>query len=404
MHINKELDYKVIFKLICACLAVSTTIWCCYEFGKNEDMCEVSYKRFLQDAQSIYPDVTVIIPYQLNKIEFEKLGIGINISTFEQILQGELWDDEMLKVPLEDVRIKSENYLIASCAMSSYLDECRPIETINQNILLGGSMGHAFQLPRDRLTAYARFRFRKSVFSNGIFPVNHELMITFQYPNRVYRSQGSLFDISEEFSNDIDIEEEKHKNHVIEFRMRDMEVLQRRQKKGGKCLVDHDYDKKKQEEMMLEVGCRPYFWNHTMIDRICRTQQENEHLLKRNMEIWNRLKQTEDNDIPPCKEIQKLQIDHTIKRAKTHSNQKYDFKDIGPKDIGNGTWFEITLRIQTDTFKEIKQKRAYTTQSLIGNIGGYLGLFIGFTLLDFFNYMIKLHTKLMNCIYSPARD
>ena len=74
MHINKELDYKVIFKLICACLAVSTTIWCCYEFGKNEDMCEVSYKRFLQDAQSIYPDVTVIIPYQLNEEQFENMS------------------------------------------------------------------------------------------------------------------------------------------------------------------------------------------------------------------------------------------------------------------------------------------------------------------------------------------
>ena len=40
---------------------------------------------------------------------------------------------------------------------------------------------------------------------------------------------------------------------------------------------------------------------------------------------------------------------------------------------------EIRLEIQTDTFKEIKQKRAYSPQSLIGNLGGYLGIFIGFT-------------------------
>ena len=52
------------------------------------------------------------------------------------------------------------------------------------------------------------------------------------------------------------------------------------------------------------------------------------------------------------------------------------------QDIGNDTWFEIRLEIQTDTFKEIKQKRAYSPQSLIGNLGGYLGIFIGFTLLD----------------------
>ena len=401
MDTNNESNFIVICKIICICLAVTTTVWCCLEFGKNEDMCDVSYKRFLQDNQSIYPDVTVLIPYQLNETAFEMLGLGINVSTFTRILQGQEWDDEMLRIPLEDVRLKSDNYLIASCAISSWLDGCRPIETINEKIFLGGSISHAFQLPRDKLITYASFRFRKSIFSNGFFPVDQELMITFQYPNRMYRSQGSFF----YFKNGFNIEDEKYKNHTIDFKMRDMEVLQRRQKRGSECLEDYDFDERKKEEMMREVGCRPYFWNHSTIDEICRTQQQFNHLMRRNSEIWSRLKQTAENDIPPCTEIQKLQIDLSIEATKISFDQEHtELTDIKVKDIGNDTWFEIKLSIQTDTFKEIKQKRAYTPQSLIGNIGGYLGLLIGFTLLDLFKYIMTIHSRIMNCISSPAQE
>ena len=70
------------------------------------------------------------------------------------------------------------------------------------------------------------------------------------------------------------------------------------------------------------------------------------------------------------------------------------------QDMGNDTWFEIRLEIQTDTFKEIKQKRAYTPQSLIGNLGGYLGIFIGFTLLDLFKCMNKGSSKFKKYVSS----
>ena len=391
-YLNNEPNFEVIFKIVSFCGAIATTIWCCYEFSKNEDMCEVYYKRFLQDDQSIYPDITVLMPYQLNETAFRQLRTGINISTFKEILQGTHWDDEILEIPLEDVRLKLSDNLMSSCILSSYLNPCSSIETINNKMFLGGAISHAFQLPRDRLTTYATFQFRTAMFSNGLAPAQHELMISFQYPNRVYRSQGSLFQI-EWPSN----EEEKRENYVIDFKMRDMEVLKRRQKRGSACLEVHDYDEKKKEDMMLDVGCRPYFWNHSTIDNICKTQKEMQGLMSRNAEIFYRLNQKE-SDIPPCTEIQKLQIDHNVKTtnmtfAEEHTKQKN-------VDVGNETWFEIRLEIQTDTFKEITQKRAYTPQSLVGNLGGYLGLFIGFTLLDLLKSLLAMYSRLRNYLSS----
>ena len=343
-------------------------------------------KRFAEDDQSIYPDLTILLPYQVNETAFQKIKTGLDISTFKRILQGVYWDDEILKIPLEDVRLKLEDYLMSSCILSSFMHPCSAIETINHEMVLGGTISYSFQFPRNQLTTYASFQFPKSIFSNGIAPAKYELMIAFQYPNRVYRSQGSLFEIQWPLN-----EEEKHNNYVIDFKMRDMEVLKRRQKRGSACLEVHDYDEKKKEDMMLEVGCRPYFWNHSTIDRICRTQKEIQGLMSRNVEIFYRINQKE-SDIPPCTDIQKLQIDHEIKTTTmTFVEEHTQQKNV---DVGNETWFEIRLEIQTDTFKEITQKRAYTPQSLVGNLGGYLGLFIGFTLLDLLKSLLSVYSRI----------
>ena len=84
--------------------------------------------------------------------------------------------------------------------------------------------------------------------------------------------------------------------------------------------------------------------------------------------------------------------------------RKNNLSENEPKNIGNDTWLEITIRIETDTFKEVKQKRAYTPQSLIGNIGGYLGLFIGFTILDLVDFMTLFHSKILSCHSTPSID
>ena len=39
---------------------------------------------------------------------------------------------------------------------------------------------------------------------------------------------------------------------------------------------------------------------------------------------------------------------------------------------------EIELVFKTAAYKEIKQDRAFNIESFIGNVGGYVGLFLGF--------------------------
>ena len=105
----------------------------------------------------------------------------------------------------------------------------------------------------------------------------------------------------------------------------------------------------------------------------CKTQKSFQDIFAQHVEKMSRTRKTGTN-IPPCLDLQKIQMD-------------YVEEDISPTVISqvamytNDTWFEIKIDILTDTFKEIKQVRAYSGQSLVGNMGGYLGLFLGYALL-----------------------
>ena len=53
--------------------------------------------------------------------------------------------------------------------------------------------------------------------------------------------------------------------------------------------------------------------------------------------------------------------------------------------MANESYFHIQVHLPQTRFREIKQIRAYDIESLVGHIGGYMGLFLGYALLNFPN-------------------
>jgi len=63
-------------------------------------------------------------------------------------------------------------------------------------------------------------------------------------------------------------------------------------------------------------------------------------------------------------------------------------------------FFVLNINFQSPTFKEIKQVRAYSTQTLVGNAGGYIGLLLGYTIREipmFLRYLYEHFMKKFNC-------
>ena len=89
--------------------------------------------------------------------------------------------------------------------------------------------------------------------------------------------------------------------------------------------------------------------------------------------------------------IEKLQIEYTEENIQSVE------EDSNNDDDG---WFIIQFDLVPNNFKEIKQVRKYSVQSLVGNGGGYIGLCLGYALwnlptiiLGIWNHAKHIHVR-----------
>lgn len=139
------------------------------------------------------------------------------------------------------------------------------------------------------------------------------------------------------------------------FQMASIEILKRRNKHNRKCLTNwKDYDTLALESFLRSVGCRPpYIENYHEIP-FCNTK---ERIKEAHYDGFGYVKAKSVLD--PCQEMPFI-------------NYKHDFIKPDPGDKA------YVLSISYPPMaKIITQSQAVDAHSLIGNIGGYIGLFLG---------------------------
>ena len=67
----------------------------------------------------------------------------------------------------------------------------------------------------------------------------------------------------------------------------------------------------------------------------------------------------------------------------------YIFSSGKPEDF-----FLLRIIFKLPLFKEIRQTRAYSFQTLVGNLGGYIGLFVGYTIKEIPVFMRFLYENI----------
>ena len=167
---------------------------------------------------------------------------------------------------------------------------------------------------------------------------------------------------------------------VMEIRVHadGIEVLQRRSRLGDECSPYSNYwnyDDKTLLESISHEKCRPPYWNATFGSELCETKQELRGLA---MQVWNRY-HGNLNATPPCRELKQILVE-------------YDYKDTERTD---GSFYNLRVMFLNPTFKEIKEIQAYSFGNFVSDVGGYLGLFLGYALVQIpeFVYMMYKDSK-----------
>ena len=120
---------KVLFKLFCIVGTLVMTSFCLHKYFKNDSVVSVSYKRFHDTPDDVYPSISLCFqspksgPFldtdDIKKKDIRSMMTGI--TTFNKSLLGNLtYEDMTIKLKIETIRygILSRNFVQIPCANS----------------------------------------------------------------------------------------------------------------------------------------------------------------------------------------------------------------------------------------------------------------------------------------------
>ena len=367
-----------LFRLLCLFCATTLCIYCIFEYSQNRDLSEISFVKFQGTGINIYPQLSLCVWQEFIESELKKINSDFNSMAYENFLKGDIWDSRMIDLDFDKVRTKAENYVLHTCSQSSFKSPCDVKTGISTHILFWGVTCLSLHAIPDKRLFAASMWLNSSVFGNdGVrSPYDHKFVVFVSYPQQVTRFTYNLghWDIRN-----------STEPYSMNFKVKDVEVLRRRNKLQSRCSDWKNYDTIVEEQALSYIGCRKFRgqtdkYLPSLADYpACRSKEKFQLSTKILFDDIVSDSQTFLNITPPCSEIKRLNVvfqeeeTNVVRENNNFPSTKNKLKQ------GNG-WFRVTVQFIKNEFKEIKQMRAYSSQSLVGNAGGYVGILVGYSI------------------------
>ena len=380
------------FVLFCVIATLSLTTYCLYRYSLDEDLSLVSFKKYHQDRDSVYPAVSLCFTDYLNSSAFQNI---LHEKEYKKFLRGSVWEDYGCgfgNINYEDAVIEI-NQFILEIRQASYSQELNTYLEKSYRPRMGTDQWkptfyRSFSFPRwkcwtfevsyheNELVTYFSMILKSDIFKDSIRKEFGNFMIILSYPGQLAGARVS-----------------KYKWRPISYPMYTMNigiqnvmVFKKRNKKEESCHEDwRNSDTLIKKKLVEIIGCRPSFYDiSTNLPQCDNYTKYAEVIRKHGYEVTQE----------PCQKIEKVLFiyeEHT---------RHFNGSSFGLKE--NTSMFEIELEFQGDTYMEIAQTRSYDVESLVGNGGGYVGLFLGIALMQFPTALRKCYHLLRAVVIKVA--
>ena len=358
-------------------------------YFRNEDASVISFRKFNQRPEDIYPDFTFCIENGIFGPRIKELGM--NKDNFSNILKGK---------GLLDPTNESINGTVIHMDPKSYfrnLDDIVKSFTIRTDInttSIETSNLKSFFLATHNDPKTQCFT-RHSILERGsnirrreeklkIFvglPDNAELDITFKMfvhmPLQLIRNIKSSV-VDHAFSPT----HQGVKSGAITLTIPSLTVLRRRSTNSAPCIKENNDDSFVARNRIIEkIKCYPMYWK-TFIDEnsqieVCKTANELQKVYK-NIQTMDHVLLM---DTQPCNS---MLIPLSIR------------KDINDSDFAG---IDLTILYPTSEYQEIVNVRDFDFNSMFSGIGGFVGIFLGYSLLQTTDLMKSKSFKLLVRFY-----
>ena len=373
MSLRKMEAFRLSMKLICISGLICMVGYWLYKFGiEDRDIGVVDYQS-LDETDVGRPVLAICVKNPFLDDEIRLVDSKLNDTIYEKYLIGDLDEPKFHDIEYENVSLDLNEYLVE---MAYYhRDGSRTITTKHKkrhesifNGIINGEFVKCFSPQMETKETYSiktvKYVYNKSRIFNDLGDSVGEdgrILISLYYPGQFLMKlddHNTIDSISMWINAEID----------------DIEFLRARKKRSRDCMVDwKSYDALVLNKHIEKKGCiAPYHGHHNSFLR-CRNKTE------RKRYVYDSDKAKTSYYPPPCHRISKLRVDFDTCR---HVDMRtcglhVDMRIFDPHSTGGPNLWIFLITYHNHWMKIIEQSKEVDIHSLIGNIGGYVGLFLG---------------------------
>ena len=399
---------KILFRFVCFCSAIIMTITMVLRYYENGDTSTISYKRFVVN-QEAYPTFTICLtghPKLVITDKIKELHLTQNdylsmlkgsialtnksIDQFRTVLNSQFED---MAIPLASIitKIKFERN---DKSESIWYEKQRETDDgsmldIDNFIFISYIDPDLFCFSRkvelEKLSARKKDEvvLHFSSLNDALYSGDAKLKIFFHIPGQLARNfeqPSQVFKLTDLTEESLGIQ--------MSLSLAYVSVLKKRPDSIKRCNQSLDKDDDEfRRRIVQEVGCVPAYWKNNLNIKqdLCNSSQKLQsfyNLIQSPMKVFQRYN-------PPC-------------------NEALIIAKVETKKLTRDDRFSLSISIMytTETYQEIRNERAFGIEALGSGVGGFIGIFLGYSLLqvpELFEIDWKTYTKFFWEIFSPIK-
>ena len=401
--------YPRVYESVCWLATILLVGYSIVVYLQNCDVSRISERKFNSTSKDIYPSISLCFGNVLDK---ESLKFhGINETSYRRFLIGNEWNETFPEINFDEVSIDLEYYLLGievyregynrDALKEDYLlfdNTQQHNERVQEKLgwkpklyqdaapywgMIQKCMTlHIRELP-PRTLSWVTMAMSKSVFQNENRPgapiySKDAFSVELHYPGQRYR-----FVQRKPSWNEKEPQSTSMTSYGMTFRINDVTVMEQRNTRNNPCNESvFEEDEVLKTNLIREMNCTPPYWFKSEEGKVSRCSSYDKLKKFYNLEI--------EKYIAPCRRVNRINYVFS-EAADSYMDTRLGISSLKNRRNKPGNLvknlsldtFYVGVKFTTGTYNEIFLTRQFDMQNLIGNAGGYVGICVGYSFLQF---------------------
>ena len=350
---------EFVFKISCFLVVfIMFGLWI-KKYIDDEDVCLVDYQPFTEVPDQLVPELSICFRHPFLQEKFKGLEFDVNASTYLEHLTGKVFQQPYNQIDYNNITLNLEDYFLSKRVVWR-----NGSISSNTNVELRSTFSgfiHYFfvkcfttdtktlNIPAVRLI---RYDFKNEVLMDYRKASDHSWGLSVHGPNQFLLQQQNFRSFSRNNN--------KSNGLSVDVRISKIEVLKRRNKRKEPCVTEWNrWDDLIVLKPIEKIGCSAPYHRSFNEFSVCSRKEDMRALYNEWFKVKNKFEH------PPCLGTPRI-------------DARFLFNHI--KEINeltkNTNIFRVFVRYPEQVML-ITQTQSINGQAVIGNIGGYIGLFLG---------------------------